>query len=347
MQAHISSVKALCVTAPNPHSSSRDLLLFSAGGRAQLNAWRIYFREGSDGSGTQGCDRGKKSQGARGVGCDGVCVTNPGGEDTERTVGWDDSHAAAGERKAGGKETVNTDAVTCHVRPVNQIDDNVSMRTADNMPTRTDDNMPTRIGDNMPTRTGDNMPTRTGDNMPTRTGNNMPTTTGDNMPTRTGDNMPTRTGDNMPTRTGDNMPTRTGDNMPTRTGDNIPCAWPKDRAGNNLSVCDIPVPGSSLSHMSVPTIAPESCCEHVTQQPLGGSTVVTGGTTCWHKHLAGHMLLQNGHRGCRKSWKTVTCDTRPETRFMSVCVVSPRDLDPSICPLVHVLTTACSDGYVR
>jgi len=201
MQAHISSVKTLCVSAPNPRSPSLGLLLFSAGGRAQLNAWRIYLREGSDGSGRQGCDRGKMSQGARGVGCDGVCVTNISGEDTERTVGRDDSHTVAGEGKAGGKETGTTDIVTCHVTPVNHTDD-----------------------------------------------------------------------------------------MSTRT---------------------------------------------------------PAGATCWHKHLAGHMLLQSRRRHRRKSWKTAPCDAGPETRYMSVCVVSPGDLDPSLCPLVHVLTTACSDGYIR
>ena len=201
MQAHISSVKALCVSAPNPRSSTQGLL-FSAGGRAQLNAWRIYFREGSDGSGRQGCDGGRKSQGARGVGCHGVCVTIPSGEVTERTVGRDDSHTVAGEGKSGGKEPVTTDVVSCHVTSVNQTDDNISTRTP-------------------------------------------------------------------------------------------------------------------------------------------------AGATCWHKHLGGHMLLQSGHRHRRKSWKTATCDAGPETRYMSVCVVSPRDLDPSLCPLVHVLTTACSDGYIR
>ena len=78
----------------------------------------------------------------------------------------------------------------------------------------------------------------------------------------------------------------------------------------------------------------------------GGSSEVTASATCRYKHLAGHMLSRKGRRH-RKPWKKAMYDSSTETRYMSVCAFSTREVDPGLSPRVHVLTAACSDGFIR
>ncbi|KAI0211811.1 WD repeat-containing protein 6 [Lamellibrachia satsuma] len=241
MQAHISNVRALCVSASDhsPDSVSRNILLFSAGGRAQLNVWRIYFQEDNVGCGTKVRDSpsGKES---------GVSTM-------EKTVGENASPwvrvAGEMEQVEGGENTVHMDAVSYEGRVVN------------------------------------------------------------------------------------------------RTSNNTPCHLLKARTGDSVLAYDSHKTGSSSYHRDALCTPPDIRVDDLRHRHSGDSTALTGGATCWQKHIASHMLLQKERH--RKSWKKTACNSSPETRYMDVCAFSLTDLDHSLSPHGHVLTAACSDGYIR
>ena len=220
MQAHISSVRALCVSSSCPDSRPGDIILFSAGGRAQLNAWKIYFQEGIVGYGVEdGNSSTRKESG------ESACVTEPCFGVIQEPVGRSassDCGADTRETKSvtGSTNVTQEDPAMCKTRTINLTGDD--RRLAKEM---------------------------------------------------------------------------------TRT-------------------CSV----ATTRH--------------------GGSSEVSGGATCRYKHLAGHMLQRKGRRH-RKPWKKATYDSSTETRYMSVCAFSTREVDPGLGPGVHVLTAACSDGYIR
>ena len=220
MQAHISSVRALCVSSSCPDSRPGDIILFSAGGRAQLNAWKIYFQEDSVGCGIEAGNSSTRKESG-----ESACVTEPCFGVIQKPAGCNvssDSGADTGETKSVMRSTnvMQEDNATCKVRTIN------------------------------------------------------------------------------------------------RTGEN--CCLTKE------------------------TTRPFS----IGASQHGGSSEVTGGATCRYKHLAGHMLQRKGRRH-RKPWKKATYDSSTETRYMSVCAFSTREVDHELSPRVHVLTAACSDGYIR
>ena len=236
MQAHISSVRALCVSSPCPSPDSRpgdpdshpgdqsshpgDIILFSAGGRAQLNAWKIYFQKDSAGCGVEAGKRSTRKESG-----ESACVTEPCFGMIQKPAECNvscDCGADTGETKSvtGSTNVTQEDPAMCKTRTING------------------------------------------------------------------------------------------------TGEN--CCLAKDNT--------------------------QTCNDGTTQH--SGSSEGTGGATCRYKHLAGHMLQRKGRRH-RKPWKKATYDSSTETRYMSVCAFSTREVDPSLSPGVHILTAACSDGYIR
>ncbi|XP_069139917.1 tRNA (34-2'-O)-methyltransferase regulator WDR6-like [Argopecten irradians] len=65
-----------------------------------------------------------------------------------------------------------------------------------------------------------------------------------------------------------------------------------------------------------------------------------------HETLCNYMMDRWNNKN-RKPWKGHDLKPNPETRFMDLAAVTAQDVWPSAPPGVHVVMTACSDGYVR